>query len=226
MRSGQPARELGHRPRAGRRGHRRRRQHHDGLLERPGLPAGWPFARQGGRGGSAAGREVLAHGLLGGAVRGLRGARRAVGPRRGRRPQGGALQLRRRGRGERRQVREGGDGTAGCRLLRGGVPRADAPDHVTHQPAYAIQARVRAVRVRGASGAVQLSVPQRRPRAIGTARAGGASTRVRSHDRPAFCCRLDLRARAGRGRLHRSRPRVLARRAGALSRARHRDHRR
>ena len=77
-------------------------------------------------------------------------------------PEGGAVQLGGRGRGERRQVREGGDGPARRDLLRGGVPRSDAAHHEPDQPAHAVQAGVRAVRGGGLPGAVQLPVPRRR----------------------------------------------------------------
>ncbi len=104
-------------------------------------------------------------------------------------------------------------------LLRGGVPRPHVAHDEPHQPAYAVQAGIRAVRRRGVSRAVQLPVPLRRPgRPAGAA---GVRARARDDGRPAFRGRGHLRARVGRGRLHRAGRRVPAGVAGALSHARH-----
>ena len=219
MRSARPAREHGHRSRARRRGHGRRRQHDARPVERARLPAGRALPSEGRGGRAAPGREVLPHRLLRRAVRDLRRALRAA-RRTGRaRPQGGALQLGRRGRGERGEVREGRDRPAGGDLLRGGVPRPHAAHDEPDQPAHAVQAGVRAVRRRGVSRAVQLPVPLRRPgRPAGAA---GVRARARDDGRSAFRGRGHLRARAGRGRLHRAGRRVPAGDRGALSHARH-----
>jgi hypothetical protein len=156
-----PARPGVHRRRARRVVHRRRREHVPGLLGRPRVPPGGALASEGRGSGEAPGRAVLAHRLLGGAVRTVGRARRAIGlPHRRRRPQGGLLQLRGGGSGERGEDRQGGDGPFRRDLLRERLPRPHAHGHVPHQPADALQGRVRPLRPRGVPRAVPVLLPQ------------------------------------------------------------------
>ena len=134
-----------------------------------------------------------------------------VGPR----PEGGAVQLGRGGRGERRQVRQGRDGPARGGLLRGRVPRTDAAHDEPDQPAHAVQARVRAVRGRRCTGCrsatrTATTIPSGRSALADVER---AFTTVVDPD---VGGRGDLRAGAGRGRLHRPRPEFLPGVRGAL----------
>ena len=118
------------------------------------------------RGGRRACRQqvgrVHAHLLHGHALRGLRrGLRGARAAHPGRpREAVGAVQLRRRGGGERGQGRAARHRPAGGRRLRPRLPRPDQPHDGADREEHALQARLRAVRRRGLPRADVLPVPR------------------------------------------------------------------
>ena len=128
----------------------------------------------------AAGRPLHPHLLHGHALRGLRGGLRAAQPAHPRRPREalGAVQLGRRGGGERGQDRAACHRRDGRRRLRPRLPRPHQPHDGDDREEHALQGRLRAVRGRGLPGADVLPVPRRAGQAPerGAARAISRST--------------------------------------------------
>ena len=158
-------------------------------------------------------------------VAGLREAQRAD-PGRPREALG-AVQLRRRGRRERREDRPPRHRPPGDRRLRPRLPRPHQPHDGPDREEHALQAPLRAVRQRALPRADGLPLPLAgRRRAL---RRGGPAHGHRPDPRPGRRGqhrRRHHRADPGRGRLHRA-ARGLPARAGRLvPRARHPAHRR
>ena len=124
------------------------------------------------RGRAGAGGALHPHLLHGDAVRGLRRRRRAAQRADPGRPREalGAVQLRRRGRRERRQDRAAGDRPLGGRRLRPRLPRPHQPDDGDDGEGDALQARLRPVRAGGLPRAAVLPVPRRRAERAGGGR--------------------------------------------------------
>ena len=122
--------------------HRLRLRHrgHHGRQRRPA----------GGRGGAAPGRRLHPHLLHGHALRGVRRGLREAGRADAGQPREAlrALQLRRRGGGERGQGRAPPHRTRRDRRVRPRLPRAHEPDDGADREDHALQARLRTVRRR------------------------------------------------------------------------------
>ena len=115
--------------------------------------------RQGSRG------ALHPHLLHGHALRGLRRRRRAAEPPHPGRPREAhrAVQLRRRGRGERRQGGPPGHRPRRRRRLRPRLPRPHQPHHGADRQGHAVQDQLRPVRARGLPHADELPVPRGKP---------------------------------------------------------------
>ena len=145
--------------------------------------------------GAGAGRAVHPHLLHGHAVRGVRRGLRGARPADARRPREalGAVQLRRRGGGERREDRPRAHRAAGRRRVRPRLPRPHQPHDGADRQEHALQALVRPVRARGLPGADVLPVP--RPgghdRRAGRGRARSTSSRSRSAPTTSRACVIE-----------------------------------
>ncbi|EEQ78789.1 hypothetical protein STAWA0001_0361, partial [Staphylococcus warneri L37603] len=170
------------------------------LRHRRHLRGRLPPARRGRRPG--AGRAVHPHLVHDHALRGLRGRGRAAGPHQPdpRRDPHRPVQLRRRGRGERRQGGPRLHRQAGRGRVRPRLSRPHHPDDGADRQVHALQARLRTVRPRDLPRARLLPAAgrpvRRRGRAARHLRAGEA-------DRCRQPGRRDHGADPGRGRLHR-----------------------
>ena len=128
----------------------------------------------------------------------------ALRPAHARRPREalGAVQLRRRGGGERGEDRPRAHQAAGGRRLRPRLPRPHQPHDGADREEHAVQALVRPVRARGLPGADVLPVP----RPGGHDRRAGRGPRARPGREAGGCGQRGLRrhrADPGRGRLRR-----------------------
>ena len=193
----------------------RRRRHHRGRRRQPPDRLRFRHRRDLGRRlrrgrrtqGVRAARRLHPHLFHGHALRGVRGGLRGAGRADAGRPRQevGAVQLRRRGRRERRQDRPCVHQAPGGRRLRPRLPRPDQPDDGADREEHAVQARLRSLRARGLPrpGGVRLPLAdrsrERRPRGRRPGhrpdqQAGRRGERGRDHHR----------AGARRGRLHRA----------------------